>query len=257
MGHARSPRRPPEGRHRDAPRGMPRRGRRRTGRADRRPARAQARGGVHAPRHHRRARQPLHGRAAGPLGAVLDGFVARGLATGTVHTCNTAGAIVCPAGRFDMVRVGIGCYGIAPADELEGSRRPPAGDGGEGARGAREGRAGGCQRVSYGLRYDPHHDTRIATVPIGYADGVQPRAAAARRCRDRRGRRHDGRNRHDGPADARRRRPRRGSGRRGRADRPAGRRGDHRPRRGRGRWAPIAYTVVCGIEPHIPRVYVS
>ena len=52
--------------------------------------------------------------------AVLDAFRAQGLPTGIVHACNTAGAIEWPAARFDMVRVGIGCYGIAPSDELEG-----------------------------------------------------------------------------------------------------------------------------------------
>jgi alanine racemase len=88
-----------------------------------------------------------------------------------VHACNTAGAIEWPAARFDVVRVGIGCYGIAPADALEGrvALRPamavkarvshvkdvPAGAG-----------------VSYGLRYTTTRPTRIATVPIGYADGV-------------------------------------------------------------------------------------
>jgi alanine racemase len=103
--------------------------------------------------------------------AVLDALRARGLPTGTVHASNTAGAIDRPAARYDMVRIGIGIYGIAPADELEGrvALRPamtvkacvshvklvP-----EGA------------RLSYGLRYETSRATRIATVPIGYADGV-------------------------------------------------------------------------------------
>jgi len=103
--------------------------------------------------------------------AVLGELRARGLPTGVVHACNTAGAIEWPAARFDLVRVGIGCYGIAPADALEGRvdlqpalsvkarvshvKDVPAGAG-----------------VSYGLRYTTSRATRIATVPIGYADGV-------------------------------------------------------------------------------------
>jgi alanine racemase len=103
--------------------------------------------------------------------AVLGDLSARGLPTGVVHACNTAGAIEWPAARFDLVRVGIGCYGIAPADALEGRvdlqpamavkarvsqvKDVPAGAG-----------------VSYGLRYTTSRATRIATVPIGYADGV-------------------------------------------------------------------------------------
>jgi alanine racemase len=103
--------------------------------------------------------------------AVLAELRARGIPTGVVHACNTAGAIAWPAARRDLVRVGIGCYGIAPADALEGNvglqpamavkarvshvKDLPAGAG-----------------VSYGLRYTTVRPARIATVPIGYADGV-------------------------------------------------------------------------------------
>jgi alanine racemase len=103
--------------------------------------------------------------------AVLGAIRARGVPTGTVHAANTAGAIDCPAARYDMVRVGIGIYGIAPADELEGRvglqpalsvkarvshvKTVPAG-----------------ARLSYGLRHETPRATHIATVPIGYADGV-------------------------------------------------------------------------------------
>src|SRR5947207_2629069 len=52
--------------------------------------------------------------------AVLSALRARGLPTGTVHASNTAGAIHWPAARYDLVRVGIGIYGIAPAEALEG-----------------------------------------------------------------------------------------------------------------------------------------
>ncbi|MCZ7535900.1 MAG: alanine racemase [Acidimicrobiia bacterium] len=88
-----------------------------------------------------------------------------------VHAANTAGALAFPRARYDMVRVGIGVYGIAPAHDLEGvvTLRPamsvkacvshvmrlPAGE-----------------RVSYGLRYELDRESWIATLPIGYADGV-------------------------------------------------------------------------------------
>ena len=188
--------------------------------------------------------------------AVLDGFRARGLATGTVHACNTAGAIVCPAGRFDMVRVGIGCYGIAPADELEGrvALRPAMA---VKARVAHVKDVPAGARVSYGLRYETARDTRIATVPIGYADGV-PRELPQ----------------HGGAAIVR--------GRRcamagtvtmdqlmldvgdlgvevGDEVVLIGRQGDEEITAAS--WAramgTIAYTVVCGIGPRVPRVYVS
>jgi alanine racemase len=102
---------------------------------------------------------------------VLAALRAQGLPTGTVHASNTAGAIAVPGARYDMVRVGIGIYGIAPAPALAGRvdlvpalsvkarvshvQTLPAGT-----------------RVSYGLRYETERATRVATVPIGYADGV-------------------------------------------------------------------------------------
>jgi alanine racemase len=77
-----------------------------------------------------------------------------------------------------MVRAGIGIYGLAPAPALEGAidlvpalsvkarishlQTLPAG-----------------ARLSYGLRYETGAPTRVATVPIGYADGV-PRELALR-----------------------------------------------------------------------------
>jgi alanine racemase len=102
---------------------------------------------------------------------VLAALRAQGLPTGTVHACNTAGAITVPEARYDMVRAGIGIYGLAPAPALAGRvdlvpalsvkarvshvQALPAG-----------------ARLSYGLRYETERATRVATVPIGYADGV-------------------------------------------------------------------------------------
>ncbi len=102
---------------------------------------------------------------------VLDQMRSHGLPTDVVHACNTAGAVGVPGARYDMVRIGIGIYGIAPSPALAGAvdlvpamavkarvsyvQHLPAG-----------------ARLSYGLRYQTSKPTRIATVPIGYADGV-------------------------------------------------------------------------------------
>ncbi len=187
---------------------------------------------------------------------VLGAFRARGLPTGTVHTCNTAGAIEWPAARFDLVRIGIGCYGIAPADALEGrvALQPamavkarvshvkvvPAGAG-----------------VSYGLRYTTPRAAEIATVPLGYADGV-PRELPQR----------------DGAALVHGRRcPMAGTVTMDQlmldvGDLPVevgdevvliGRQGDEEI--SAADWAramdTIAYTIVCGIGPRVPRVYTA
>ena len=94
-------------------------------------------------------------------------------------------------------------------------------------------------RVSYGLRYETDRDDAHRDRADRLRRRRAPRAAAPRR-RGARARPAlpDRGHGHDGPADARRRRSPGRGGRRGRADRAPGRRGDHRPRRGRARWAP-------------------
>jgi alanine racemase len=98
-----------------------------------------------------------------------------GPARPVVHAANSAGALAVPESRYDLVRAGIAIYGISPGrgvDDLAADLRPvmslrarvshvkhvSAGDG-----------------VSYGLRHRFERDTVVATVPIGYADGVPRR----------------------------------------------------------------------------------
>ena len=102
---------------------------------------------------------------------VLAVMRARHLPTGVVHACNTAAAVALPDARYDMVRVGIGIYGISPLPDLPGDAAlVPAL--------AVKARVSHVQtlpagaRVSYGLRYETSKPTSVATVPIGYADGV-------------------------------------------------------------------------------------
>jgi alanine racemase len=86
------------------------------------------------------------------------------------HAANSGATIGLPGSHFDLVRVGIALYGIAPgpllADRVELHpamsfrsrvtlvKRVAAGEG-----------------ISYGLRYAPGRESSIATVPVGYADG--------------------------------------------------------------------------------------
>ena len=97
------------------------------------------------------------------------------------HAANSAGALLHPTSRLDLVRAGIAVYGIPPAPGLAevsaavAELRPalalkaavslvkdlPAGS-----------------RLSYGLCHRFEVDTVVATVPIGYADGVARRSAA-------------------------------------------------------------------------------
>jgi alanine racemase len=109
---------------------------------------------------------------------VLDEMRANGIDPGTVHACNTAGTLAVPAARRDLVRVGIGLYGIAPAPALDGivALRPALA---VKARVSYVKDVAARTSLSYGLRYTTDRATRIATVPIGYADGV-PRALGHR-----------------------------------------------------------------------------
>ena len=103
-----------------------------------------------------------------------------GLAPEVRHIASTAGALRRPEARYDLVRLGIGIYGI-----------PPFGDGTTAAElGLRpamtlRGRVAAVRRidagtgVSYGHAWRAHRPTTLALVPLGYADGI-PRQASDR-----------------------------------------------------------------------------
>jgi alanine racemase len=102
---------------------------------------------------------------------VLAAIAARGIATGLVHACNTAAAITMPSARYDMIRAGIGIYGIPPAPALAGAvELVPAMS--VKARVSHVRTYPPRTPMSYGLRYETSQTAHVATVPIGYADGV-------------------------------------------------------------------------------------
>ncbi|MBP3425684.1 MAG: alanine racemase [Rikenellaceae bacterium] len=82
------------------------------------------------------------------------------------HICNTAGMIRFPYAQFDMCRLGIGLYGFG--DEVEGLR-PIAS---LRTRIVRIAHLKAGETVGYGRRGVLHRDSVIATIPIGYADGL-------------------------------------------------------------------------------------
>ena len=89
-----------------------------------------------------------------------------------LHAANTGGVLAGAAAHFDLVRVGIGLYGIAPGPDVAAraaelcrpaltwrsrvamTKRLPAGE-----------------PLSYGRRYRLERASIVATVPVGYADG--------------------------------------------------------------------------------------
>ncbi|MBX3313387.1 MAG: alanine racemase [Actinobacteria bacterium] len=102
---------------------------------------------------------------------VLDDLAAAGIEVPLRHAANTAGAIAHPDARFDMVRCGIGIYGLDPSPSLRG-RVPFEPAMSLRARVSHVKRLAAGDRVSYGHRYEAERPTTLATVPLGYADGV-------------------------------------------------------------------------------------
>jgi len=106
---------------------------------------------------------------------VLDALVAKGHRPALIHAANSAAALALPPSRFDMVRLGIAIYGIEPgpavSDLCDGLRPAMSLH----ARVSRVHVAPRGDGVSYGLRHVFDHDATVATVPIGYADGVPRR----------------------------------------------------------------------------------
>lgn len=112
----------------------------------------------------------------------------RGMRPPLLHVANSAATIDHPRSRLSLARAGIALYGIAPSAALEGrvDLRPamslrsevsfvkavPAG-----------------ASVSYGLRHEFTQDSVVATVPIGYADGVPRGLSGSDACVLIRGRR--------------------------------------------------------------------
>jgi alanine racemase len=108
--------------------------------------------------------------------AFLQSAADAGLAPELRHLAATAGAIRVPESRYDLVRLGIGVYGLSPfgdssslgvelkpamhlSAEIVSVKRVPSGTG-----------------VSYGYAYRTERETSLALVPLGYADGI-PRSA--------------------------------------------------------------------------------
>lgn len=96
----------------------------------------------------------------------------RGVQPGVLHAANTAGSVRFGSARLDLVRPGIGLYGVAPPNtplaglwpvlslktRIVALREVPPGTG-----------------ISYGSRTRTQARARIATLPIGYADGYSRR----------------------------------------------------------------------------------
>ena len=112
------------------------------------------------------------------FGAQLERFRAaverirrEGIDPGIVHACNSPATVLHPEAHFGMVRCGIAIYGLSPAPaadtlvDLRPAMRVAA-------RVTLVKRVAMGEGVSYGLTWRAAAPTTVATLPLGYADGV-------------------------------------------------------------------------------------
>lgn len=121
--------------------------------------------------------EPTTAEQLGRFADVLGRVAAAGLAPRIVHASNSAATLLHPGAAFDMVRPGIAVYGLSPAPDVTAA-----------SHGLRQAlrlvsavsytkRVPGGTPLSYGHIWAAPTDGWVATVPVGYADGV-PRVAS-------------------------------------------------------------------------------
>lgn len=103
--------------------------------------------------------------------SALTAMKAERVDPGIVHAANSAATILAPESHFDMVRCGIALYGLHPSDASRDSvdLRPAMS---VKARATQVKRIGVGEGVSYGLTWHAGAPATIATLPLGYADGL-------------------------------------------------------------------------------------
>lgn len=93
------------------------------------------------------------------------------------HLLNSAGIVRFPQYQMDMVRLGIGMYGVEVGSALQGLLRPAFR---LTSRISQIRSVAAGESVGYGRRGRDAHDRKIATVSIGYADGLLRKAGNGR-----------------------------------------------------------------------------
>ncbi|MBF0112031.1 MAG: alanine racemase [Desulfamplus sp.] len=102
---------------------------------------------------------------------LIDALKKRGVVPKICHASNSAAIIEIPEGHFNMVRAGVAMYGLFPSDEIsrDAIKLEPVMSVTSKIIHLKDVPAG--FKVSYGSTHVTSTPTKIATVPIGYADG--------------------------------------------------------------------------------------
>jgi len=98
-----------------------------------------------------------------------EALAAHGMTPPLRHACNSAAITNFPGMHLDMVRFGIELYGLMPSSETVLLPVKPVMTLKTVISHIHTVKEG--ESVGYGAAYRPDHDIRIATLPIGYADG--------------------------------------------------------------------------------------
>ena len=103
---------------------------------------------------------------------VVEEIRVEGIGSNVQHAANSALAINSPEGRYNLVRCGLAIYGLSPLEKPNTALdlRPAMKVRSEVSY-VKTIEAG--ESVSYGLSWTADQKTRIATVPMGYADGLR------------------------------------------------------------------------------------
>lgn len=104
--------------------------------------------------------------------SALEDIRDAGVRPGVVHAANSAATMLHPEAHFDMVRCGIAIYGLDASQETR-DRLPLHPAMRVRTRVSCVKRIGLGDGVSYGLTWHASGPTTIATLPLGYADGVR------------------------------------------------------------------------------------
>jgi alanine racemase len=102
---------------------------------------------------------------------LLDRLQKDGFAVRFRHSANSAAIIEMPETHLDLVRPGISQYGLWPSDQVDKGRIDLKPVMTLKSRVIQVKSVGSGFAVSYGSTYRTPRPTRIATVPVGYADG--------------------------------------------------------------------------------------
>lgn len=102
---------------------------------------------------------------------LLERLERQGIRPPKVHAANSAAVLTRTDALFDLVRPGIALYGLAPSSEVLDEALRPALVWKTQVAQVRDLQAG--ESVGYGGAWTARRESRVATIPVGYADGFR------------------------------------------------------------------------------------